>query len=964
MRRLGFLCLAIAMAAAPVLARHDTAGCGTTSTTPDEVLFRHRQAERARAARLRPLAAPAAASNNRDIGNVAIIEATDGVVETINQFDLDSSTLTLTPATGAATGYRYAYSGLGYDGSAAAQGSPVIALGDDDARQFTLPFAFPFYGATYRQLFLNSDGNLTFTAAEFASTDRSVGRLTGGPPRIAPLFDDLDPSQPGGSVRYFADASHVVFSWVNVPEFVQSGFGTAQTFQVRLYADGSIQFSYSGVSPTSAVVGIAPGSAAPGTALVSFRNDASAVYSAAVAERFGNTVEIDIVTVAQRFYETHDDAYDYLVIYNNMGIPAMAGGVLAYESTVRSSGAGYSIPAADNGAEYGSAARLRSVMNLGDLSFYPTDPNAPVPVRAVNGDTPLTVLGHESGHLFLAFASIPDPNDPTAKPMLGYQGAHWSFVYDSEASLLEGERITDLGGGRFVTAAITQGFAPLDRYLMGFAPSTDVLPTFIVLNPSVTPLQHQVSGVNFTGTRLNISVNDVIQAVGRRTPDYTVAQHRFRFGFILLVPAGALDSAIAPSVQQVETYRQQFGAAYTRFSANLGAADTTLNHSLRLSLFPAAGVVANGTATATLSVQTAPKSDLAVQLAAPLGYAQVPAKVTIAAGATSASFTVSGVKPGVEELLAAPADSSYETAFARVQVAAAAQLTLRTVSGDNQVPTSAGPLPAPIVVRLTDANGLPYPGASIKAAAAGGSVNPTTAITDAAGQASFQWTPGPGSANQLILSLEAAPAVTLTLNAGSAVPVITSVVNAASYVPGIASGSLATLFGVNLSGASVLLNGADVRPFYASDTQVNFYVPAATPLGASVITVNAPSGLQVSSTINLVSVQPGIFDGAVVHAGTEVSALSTPVRAGDYIEIYCTGLGPTRISGGLSLTTLQPTVYLGATPVSAAYSGLAPGFVGLYQVDVQIPAGLSSGVLPLVIVSGGTSSNTARIAVQ
>src|ERR1019366_4316082 len=262
MRRLGLLCLVFAVTAAPVWARHGTAGCGTTATTPAEVLFLHRQAERARAARPRPLAA-ATASTNRDIGNLAIIENRDGVVETLNQFDLDHATLTFTP-------------------------------------------------------------------------------VSGGPPRIAPLFDDLDPSQPSGSVRFYADASHVVFSWVNVPEWAQYGLGAPQTFQVRLYADGSIQFSYSGVSPTSAVVGIAPGSDQPGTSVVSFLNDASAEYPAAVAETFGSTPEIDIVTVAQKFYETHEDAYDYLVIYNNMEIAAMTGAV-AYETTVRSSGIGYSV---------------------------------------------------------------------------------------------------------------------------------------------------------------------------------------------------------------------------------------------------------------------------------------------------------------------------------------------------------------------------------------------------------------------------------------------------------------------------------------------------------------------------------------------------------------------------------------------------------------------------------------------
>src|ERR1019366_9083057 len=106
----------------------------------------HRQAVRARAARFRPLAAVSAtASTNRDIGNVAIIENRDGVVETFNQFDLDDATLTFTVAAGGTPRYRYAYSGLGYDSSAADQGSPVVALGDDDSRPFPLPLVSRFY---------------------------------------------------------------------------------------------------------------------------------------------------------------------------------------------------------------------------------------------------------------------------------------------------------------------------------------------------------------------------------------------------------------------------------------------------------------------------------------------------------------------------------------------------------------------------------------------------------------------------------------------------------------------------------------------------------------------------------------------------------------------------------------------------------------------------------------------------
>ena len=190
---------------------------------------------------------------------------------------------------------------------------------------------------------------------------------------------------------------------------------------------------------------------------------------------------------------------------------------------------------------------------------------------------------------------------------------------------MRANRLTDLGDGVFVTAAVTQGYAPLDRYLMGLAAPGDVPETFVVLNPSISPLGHPASGVTFTGNRLNVSANDVIQAMGRRTPDHTVAQHRFRFGFVLVVPRGSQDSTIASSVQQVETYRQQFVDAYSRFSANLASAETTLNRSLRLSMFPAAGVVVGGNATATVSLQTPAQSDLVVRLAAPAGVVQAAA---------------------------------------------------------------------------------------------------------------------------------------------------------------------------------------------------------------------------------------------------------------------------------------------------------------------------------------------------
>src|SRR5690349_5780475 len=141
MRRFTGLLLCLAAAA---VARHDSSVCGTNAETPNERLFLHRQALRARKG-LQPRAV-AAASRNRDIGNIAVIEDADGIVVRQNEFNLDGKTVRFTPSAG---GYRYAVLDGGYDAAAAATGAPVIALDDDDSRPVALPFGFPFYGANY-----------------------------------------------------------------------------------------------------------------------------------------------------------------------------------------------------------------------------------------------------------------------------------------------------------------------------------------------------------------------------------------------------------------------------------------------------------------------------------------------------------------------------------------------------------------------------------------------------------------------------------------------------------------------------------------------------------------------------------------------------------------------------------------------------------------------------------------------
>jgi hypothetical protein len=465
MSRLVSIAFPLLLVCTAAQARTQYAVCGSYRGKAAEEVHLHQRTTAAR-----KLSTSAAVSSKQpaltqDAGNIAILKDSGGLVARRNTFNLDQRTLSFLPASGAPARYRFEVGNGTYDEVAANQGRPLPALGDDDSSPVTIPFPFPFYGRTYTEVFLNSDGNLTFNEADSAAADRTLGRFLAGAPRIAPLFTDLDPSRNPQGVRVLAAPTRLVLTWAGVPEFQDFGNGVAQTFQVRLYPDGRIEFAYFGVAPSGAIVGITPGDLAS-NALLSFSAGSIEQYAGAISERFGGREEIDTFTAAQKFYENHDDAYDYLVFYNALGIGA-ASGAVAWEATARNFRTGYGDPEVDNGKLYGSASRLQAVMNMGQITQYPADPNAIVLARSLSRDTPLSLLGHESGHLFLAYASVRDPFNAAARPMLGYQGAHWAFTFNSEASLLEGNRIRDDGPSalpRFTTTATAEGYAPLDQY--------------------------------------------------------------------------------------------------------------------------------------------------------------------------------------------------------------------------------------------------------------------------------------------------------------------------------------------------------------------------------------------------------------------------------------------------------------------------------------------------------------------
>lgn len=235
------------------------------------------------------------------------------------------------------------------------------------------------------------------------------------------------------------------------------------------------------------------------------------------------------------------------------------------------------------------------------------------------------------------------------------------------------------------------------------------------------------------------------------------------------------------------------------------------------------------------------------------------------------------------------------------------------------------------------------------------------------------------------------------------------VVNGASFAAApapVAPGSIISVFGTNLAtdtgaaaslplpttilGAQLLINGVAAPLFFASPGQINAQVPWEVR-GAGTISAQVVMNGTSSNTlaVNLADAAPGIFtlgpssQGAVVIGSGEFAAPTgsifggvvpaRPVKAGEVISIYITGLGP--VSGSpvtgvgaptdsLSTTSSPPTVTIGGVPAQVSFSGLSPNFVGLYQVNAQVPQNAPAGnAVPLKVNVGNAASNTVVIAV-
>ena len=235
-------------------------------------------------------------------------------------------------------------------------------------------------------------------------------------------------------------------------------------------------------------------------------------------------------------------------------------------------------------------------------------------------------------------------------------------------------------------------------------------------------------------------------------------------------------------------------------------------------------------------------------------------------------------------------------------------------------------------------------------------------------------------------------------------PIVTSagVTNAASFQTGIAPGGIITIFGSNLgasAGQIVTAPGAPwpaqlgavsatmdgtAAPVYrvlnlSGQEQLSVQAPWSLSGKNSVsLTVTTAAGTSPAVTVPVLGAQPGIFildaaSSGATHADGSIAGAANAATKGETLVLYLTGMGPVdnppATGASASLTTLsntlvKPQVTIGGFDAPVAFSGLTPGYIGLYQINVAVPAAVASGLVDLTVLANGVTSNTAKIAIK
>ncbi|MEW6053486.1 MAG: DUF1566 domain-containing protein [Nitrospirota bacterium] len=236
--------------------------------------------------------------------------------------------------------------------------------------------------------------------------------------------------------------------------------------------------------------------------------------------------------IAKEFLRTHQDSYDFLILFSNFDFSMPDADAKAFYLEVKNDVQGIGKQIFDNSKLFGSNSRLQGMIDMGNIATIAANPADP------KFDETLSLLAHEQLHRWGAKVKFKDSGGENSTALLGKEGSHWSFLLDSDGSVMYGNDWRDNGDGSFSSVAAATYYSPLDLYLMGMLDKSDVPPMLLIGNPGIDPARMPEVGAVISGTSRYITIDDIIAAERERIPDASVSQKSFRTAFILITRPG------------------------------------------------------------------------------------------------------------------------------------------------------------------------------------------------------------------------------------------------------------------------------------------------------------------------------------------------------------------------------------------------------------------------------------------
>jgi len=285
---------------------------------------------------------------------------------------------------------------------------------------------------------------------------------------------------------------------------------------------------------------------------------------------------------AAPFYDTWPDDFDFLIVWSDFAMRGQS--FAAFEVNVKYDVAGIGFEqlgvfGEDLTGLAGSAGRLQSLVYMNGKDYWSFRSQQEV----------LDVVAQEVGHRWLAFIPLLWESDPYLL-LCPSSRAHWNLFagFDAPSPLgLNQQWTRQNADGTFTSEYFTPvAYTSFDLYAMGMLDPLDTPPFFFVRNPYAfspptdpfgnpwNPESYVFGSVDFSGERVDVTLSDIVAALGPRDPEFGRAQTDFRQAFVLVTPPG--EPASIDSLEWLDEMRLDWQDSFSDMTRGVGSVDTSL----------------------------------------------------------------------------------------------------------------------------------------------------------------------------------------------------------------------------------------------------------------------------------------------------------------------------------------------------------------------------------------------------